>query len=700
MLFTKEAKKISRITKWKEKEEFQKQISAQTARRNYQRKRNDLMMMTLKVTMWMAILTLCYAEGKVVVLSTTSSLSTFTNTGLMYNDLFFGHLVIKVDLNKIEERRNMLMKLQEQVMKLPKYESWSSSQAERADTMKVWMNQTLQHVITKVNISLNSFQEDQWNLVPSSTTAKPATSALQREQRQVMIAAGAGLLIGGVLTAVGSYLHEQAVIDILEDKVAVITSTIENNLVKLNQHERDLELINGTVNEALAMVYKVTEGYKGLKLMQNYVTTKQAIDHFAKTMLEVVDALEALKRGEFSTSFLEEEGLKKAAKHIEDQARAVNRIMGINTIFDLNHLDTSYGYFKKTNELFVINSIPLLNNEKLQLYAYSGIPVILKDGKIIKIDHADKYLAISKDQSHYTTYENLNQCTKYKSTYICEREVSYKRAHPNCLKALFLNEVEEMLEMCEIHLLPGVNQVHKINSSHFVTTSSTGLDITINCEDEPMKKLSINGTNILILDPGCLVSTKLYNINRPKNQINVELEKTFLKTDISLEQWIDDDDDDGKNIMEHLKVAESMLKDVGKPINTNMIKTLTVFQKQMRQIDAKAKFFQWFSLQNLLGHFGSNVVTIAVIAGICFIAWKCGLCNCRRCRQQQHQHQHRQQPQAQPEQVQMEILPVGPNAIPPPRSPRREDRSMSAGWRLTRNVTTSDSSIETTTTNT
>merc|ERR1712016_487503 len=108
--------------------------------------------------MWMAILTLCYAEGKVVVLSTTSSLSTFTNTGLMYNDLFFGHLVIKVDLNKIEERRNMLMKLQEQVMKLPKYESWSSSQAERADTMKGWMNQTLQHVITKVNISLNSFQ--------------------------------------------------------------------------------------------------------------------------------------------------------------------------------------------------------------------------------------------------------------------------------------------------------------------------------------------------------------------------------------------------------------------------------------------------------------------------------------------------------------------------------------------------------------
>ena len=146
-----------------------------------------------------------------------------------------------------------------------------------------------------------------------------------------------------------------------------------------------------------------------------------------------------------------------------------------------------------------------------------------------------------------------------------------------------------------------------------------------------------------------------------------------------------------------------MLGDVGKPIDTSMIKTLTVFQKQMEQIDAKAKFFKWFSLQNLLGNLSSNVVTITFIAGICFIAWKCGLCNCRRCRrqqQQQHQHQHHQQPQPQQEQVPMEILPVGPDAIPPPRSPRREDRSMSAGWRLTRNVTTSDSSIETTTTNT
>ena len=117
-------------------------------------------------------LCLAVADAKVEIVRTTEPLSTYQLDGTILNGLIFGHIVVKIDLKKLEDRRDEMVKLQMEIAKLPEDPSWSRNDRRMAREHKNWMNTTLENSIAKANISLESFQSGTWELVNTCTLKK------------------------------------------------------------------------------------------------------------------------------------------------------------------------------------------------------------------------------------------------------------------------------------------------------------------------------------------------------------------------------------------------------------------------------------------------------------------------------------------------------------------------------------------------
>ena len=114
----------------------------------------------------------------------------------------------------------------------------------------------------KMNTSLGVFDEENFELLEKSKR--------ERKPRQLIIGAGA-LILGGIIGAVGNYLHEGQVIDVLEKKQGLIIHQIEDNLVKLNQEEQDLKLISTALNDTILYTEKLNMGIRSLNKGQQYL---------------------------------------------------------------------------------------------------------------------------------------------------------------------------------------------------------------------------------------------------------------------------------------------------------------------------------------------------------------------------------------------------------------------------------------------
>ena len=165
----------------------------------------------------------------------------------------------------------------------------------------------------------------------------------------------------------------------------------------------------------------------------------------------MIKSLEDAKEGKFSLDLLDLVDLRAATRKIEDQARLQNRFLGINNVLDLQHTDTSYAYKLAENALYIINSIPLLSSsENMHLYSHVSIPVLTENGQIMRISTEDEFLAVSADETKSNTYQTMDHCSHFRSSYICPDSIVYKKGHKGCLQSIYFNEMENIQKFCDV----------------------------------------------------------------------------------------------------------------------------------------------------------------------------------------------------------------------------------------------------------
>ena len=556
------------------------------------------------------------AAGKVTITKTTEQLSTFKYKGTSLNGLLLGHIIIKIDLNKVDSKRNEMVKVQGALSKLPEDPKWSRNDKRLHSNFKGWMNHTIHNSIAKINTSLATFEETNLKLV----------DAPPRQKRQIIIGLGS-LIVGGIIGVAYNYLHEEQVVDVLQKKEGIVCESVEDNMIKLNQEEHDLNLLGEALNDTITYTHKMAMGIKRLNIDQQYLNTMAAVNHFSHKMDDMVGSLEDLKAGKFNLNLLEMDALKTTTRKLDDQARLQNRYVAINTPFDLQKSPTSYAYNKTEHALYAIISVPLLSNtENMNLYSHLSIPVLTNDGKIMKISTEENFLGVSNDETKTKAYPNMNHCESFSNNYICPDSILYKREHEGCLEAIYFNNKKSIEKKCDIEFLPEINDITKVNASLFIATTSKDVDLTTKCGQDQPNKMTIKGTYLIHMDPDCLLTTTSYTITRPLSPPGIHTETTLLQNPLNVEDWIGQDDHEG-DVQDNMEMIQDLMRDVGKPIKVSTIKTLSILQAKIKANDAQLSWsHSWFSFPGIIKNFVSTCMSFIPVIITIIVCYKLACC--------------------------------------------------------------------------
>ena len=477
---------------------------------------------------------------------------------------------------------------------------------------KSWMKDEIQETLDKVNEALHP--------VTQPLRRKRLTNPF-RQKRQVMIAIGAATL-GAVAGSIITEFSSEGINDVLEKKEHVLVSTVEDNLMRINQDRRDIENLKKT----LAMIIDDTKRYimdtkrntYGVTHLQVVMTIQQA----CQSLKDAIDTIESARIGEFMPSMVDHKGLVKALKRLRNKAVMKGYEPSIEASTDMKHLPCTT--VVKEEILYVVVHVPLYQSSlDLDLFRYIDHPVQkLNDGLYASIDLEGEptFLGINRDESKYKEFSagDLEACYQRNKRYFCADVPLYSKSRPHCLWGLYKHHEAQVKEQCKITLSKVVARAVCIDEDRFMITDTDGRnELTLGCNDEVPQRDRINGTKVVSIKRGCRASTTHVSIHHPAYEPEVTIEGVVINDELVIPDWVPRDDNNT-----FLKTASKMLEQLGRKIDWKDVATLTTFRARMA---AASLTFPSFGtgVKGWLMHLISPVLTAIFVIALIYVIVRC-----------------------------------------------------------------------------
>ena len=161
--------------------------------------------------------------------------SVFRRMGNVHPGLIYGHIHIPVDLRALSARKKGLEAINstlQDYLRHVKLNHGDQHHQSRVTWLANYANSQIKAAVGEIDDVLGSFKLD----------VQPT-----REKRQLLIATGLAFVVGGFVSYAVQALHQNALLDVVENKQNVFASTIEHEMVLLHQANKDIKAINTTL---------------------------------------------------------------------------------------------------------------------------------------------------------------------------------------------------------------------------------------------------------------------------------------------------------------------------------------------------------------------------------------------------------------------------------------------------------------------
>ena len=534
----------------------------------------------------------------------------FKKVGIVHTSLAYGHIHMKLNLTMLEQRKKLLERMNDHLQRLRLPENATEESTARLQWVKTWVNQTAVEGITKLYATLESFNYRKSHL--------ESNQSRKRKKRQILTMVG-GMVVGSIVTSIVSQFRQSTLIDIINKKQTVMSTEIENNMIRLAQDEHDLKVLNASVSHIMAGLLEDVKRQKRIRANQLTLTTAYAITETAHRINALTDAMEMARSGKFSISLVDVMGLTAALTTLQQKATEDGRKLDVTNIMDLTHLPCSYVVDCDNQVVHVIVHVPMSRaGSSLTLYQYIDSPVLIGSTKdsdqplFIEIDVEGRYLALSDDDSQYQTYtvQSLRECSRLSGHYYCPDLVLYKKQRPDCLVALYDNDYEAIERECPLTVASNISKAARLNATTYLITETSKKDLAIVCNGDRITRHPIRGTVQVTVNRGCVISTDNMVITRPDFEAEVEIEGLVVNNPIDIDKWIPKEEHD-----ENIAIARHLIGQVGKKVPLNLVKGLTKFQMDLK----KAGTVSWTSIAWAVGP--STLIIILCCLGVPIIIW-------------------------------------------------------------------------------
>ena len=181
--------------------------------------------------------------------------------------------------------------------------------------------------------------------------------------------------------------------------------------------------------------------------------TTYSVTETTRVIDQVIDALEKARSGTFNINLASTRSMKRGLTMLQQQGLQDGRILGITSIMDLNHVESSYLVDFDKEIVYSIAHVPMPNPQSyLSLYAYKGSPIAIHpSSKIYAQIEYDGYLALTQDNANYQEWseKSLKSCKKFHDTYFCPQTVKYQRKRRSCLTGLYDSDVGSCMNIAQ-----------------------------------------------------------------------------------------------------------------------------------------------------------------------------------------------------------------------------------------------------------
>ena len=567
--------------------------------------------------------------------------SIFHEYGHLYSRLASAHLVIKIDIENLRERRDMLVHVRDRMIDMTTSvhpntgKTFFNKKTQEAITwMKNYLDTTILNGISRIDTTLQSFTYEDTNIDSGLKRNQRGTSISPRQRRQIFAGAMA-LGLGFVVASVVSEFRTQTLIKAIQQKQDVLAARVADNMVRINQIENDVEAMNKTLSKIKQVTEILINKMENVEATEMAIITCLSMSDTLNQILHITKALETARDGKFSLDLAEAKGLQAAVEEIQKQGVEEGRKLGIGNIMDLTHCDTSYVMNYTDQSIYVITHIPMYIESSYQtLYQYVTTPtkIAMENQRtmFVEVNIEDQFLALSRDNRKYNQYSQseLKQCLNFGNTYFCDSQINYYRKRKSCITSLYDNDHEGINHLCPLTLKDQVSLAIRLNETSFLITETEPQQLTITCGSGQTEKYHLEGTFIVNIHKGCVGSTENLVIERPSFETEVELTTLILNQPINLLH--DLKMNEARELME---AANNFISHVGEKVPMSTVKGLAKFQADMI---AASKVPFWSKLTSLMP--GSLMSSVVVLAGIALIIG--GVIIACKCYKKRRNHTH------------------------------------------------------------
>ena len=389
----------------------------------------------------------------------------------------------------------------------------------------------------------------------------------------------------------------------------------ETRLVRLEDDQNQLKQHLEKLNNALIMGIRTQDLFYDMFAASTYALSLQ------KHVKDINEGLYTLlQSNKLHPNLIDWSELSKAIERLRKKAIKSSKELLLENNADVFQLKTDF-VARPEGIIYVLVHIPVVDiSSKLKLFQHIPTPITAGKYQIAVDDRAEpRYLAINQDFTLYATLHNLDKCIPMRDTYICNDISILRKVGKNsgCLIDLYLNEIERAKMTCNFRIVPNKDFAVRLTNKKIYISVTNRTGLTEKCLGKSaVTKTTIQGPNIILIEPGCRIQTSNFIFKRNKNIISEDATPVLIQTEAS-ELWkIITNNPEDEEVTELL---DEMMQD-----KQTGFKIVDVMQKfNLRKIHKTSKITKSVTL---------TTSAIVIVLSVAFIFYMC-----KNCKSSQHE---------------------------------------------------------------
>ena len=569
------------------------------------------------------------------------SASIFRYRGSLYPRSLNGHLHARIPLDSLEGKAKIAQKIAEKMDSYAnkpedKYKTHTRAEYQRMARSMRYKSQEMGNLTADLLDLLDLGQlKNHPGAILSHEQAgfNRATDPRSESRYPRQLGAFLCVLASGFVGAIGSLFTTSTANDVIRGRQGVLVQRMDQNTWKINQNEKDIILLNNTLN-MLAHDAEITRTKAFSAEHDLFIAASMNhVDNVLSNLRRQVYGINEARRGKFSLDMVDIRLLKLALDELSRKALKQGFTLSISHPLELEGLGTTV--VLEQGALHIIVSIPVLEKDPFDLYELVSVAMPMantSEKSFLRFQPEKRYLAINGENTIYTelSSDELDQCKVYSARWYCTELIEYKISRKSCLSALYLNRPRDITSLCPTYLSSISSDILRLSDSQWLVLVDTGIHFKctyLNGTKTAFKKVCKPG-RVITIPAGCTANAPQFTVDRAVIDVSAQMSSIYVSHDSlefdyllgpglesSPEEQLPDITQEVKRFLQDYN--QSSLQ----ALNLNTINQIAGFHRQLA--DMSSSGFAWPSLGQIGQQSIITIITVIVVCVVIFTVFKC-----------------------------------------------------------------------------